>query len=64
MKAGIKGRGGLKIQKANANITHIQEAIKAIKTLESLGLFALTHDAIVDETDEELFRMSNVFQKS
>jgi hypothetical protein len=64
MKAGMKGRNGLKIQKANANIPHIREAIKAIKTLESLGLFAMTHPAIVDETDEELFRMSKVFQIS
>ena len=64
IKAGIKGRNGLKIQKANANIPHIQQAVEAIKTLESLGLFAMTHDAIADETDEELFRMSTVFQKS
>lgn len=64
VKARTKGRKGLKVERANANIPHIRQAIKAIKTLETLGLFAMTHDAIVDETDEELFRMSNVFQKS
>ena len=64
VKARTKGRKGLKIQKANTNIPHIQEAIKAINMLGDLGLFAMTHEAIVDETDEGLFRMSKVFQKS
>lgn len=64
VKARTKGRKGLKIQQANVNIPHIRQAVKAINTLGNLGLFAMTHEAIVDETDEELFRMSNVFQKS
>jgi len=64
MKARTKGRKGLKIERANANIPNIRLAVKAINTLEHLGLFAMTHDAIVGESDEELFCMSEVFQKS
>jgi hypothetical protein len=64
VKAKTKGRKGLKVERANANIPHIRQAIKAINTLENLGLFAMTHEAIVDETDEELFHMSKVFQKT
>jgi hypothetical protein len=61
MTARTKGRKGLSVKRANANIPHIRQAIKAISTLEDLGLFAMTHDAIVDETDEKLFDMSKVF---
>lgn len=60
-KAKTKGGKGLNVKQANANIPLIRQAIKAIKTLEDLGLFAMTHDAIVDETDEKLFVMSKVF---
>lgn len=61
MKARTKGRKGLSVKRANANIPHIRQAIKGISTLENLGLFAMTHDAIVDEADEKLFDMSKVF---
>jgi|ERR1035438_4082502 hypothetical protein len=63
-KARTKGRKGLKVERANANIPNIRQAVKAINTLEHLGLFAMTHDAIEGESDEKLFRMSKVFQKS
>ncbi len=63
VKAGTRGRKGLNIQQANVNIPHIRRTVKAINTLRDLGLFVITHEAIVDETDEKLFRMSNVFLK-
>jgi hypothetical protein len=61
VKTKTRGRKGLKIQRANINIPLIRQAIKAINTLETLGLFAMTHDAIVDKTDEQLFQMSEIF---
>jgi hypothetical protein len=63
VKARTKGRKGLKIQQANANIPLIKEALEAIVTLKDFGLFAMTHDAIVGEKDEQIFQMSKSFGK-